>query len=226
MNGFSKLVNFPCDIAFGDIASRNFETLWLFTRLLAMASVQEPEIMRGGKLIAVSPGQVATSLDELSFNGKCDIQKVRRALVYLEKRKSIQQTSDNQGRIITICNWADYQASKKELTNNTTIKEDTKVSEIKPIRKRIKKELIHVKTPEELVKAIGEEGIETLLTNFPQELIDHEFPFMAIWLSVNEPKKNYLSFATNWLRKATKQQEEQVKKNQNNFGYMQFKGDK
>lgn len=58
-NGYFK---FWRRVAFDDIASRNFKALWVFTRLMAMATLQETEIMRGGKLVKIKPGKSLRAL--------------------------------------------------------------------------------------------------------------------------------------------------------------------
>lgn len=105
----------------------------------------------------------------------------------------------------------------------------TKRAPSAPKRKRerknkIKSEEIIIKTPDDLVNAIGNEGIKTLLELFDQDLVDSEFPFMAIWLSKNEPKKNHLTFATNWLRKAQSDRLKAQQLNQAKYNHMQMKG--
>lgn len=77
--------------------------------------------------------------------------------------------------------------------------------------KREEEEVI-VTTPIELVNAIGENGIRNLLEIFPQELVDYELPFMTIWLKANGPKKDYTSFAANWLKKAMNDRAESASK--------------
>lgn len=143
-NGYFK---FWRRVAFDDIASRNFETLWVFTRLMAMATLQETEIMRGGKLVKIKPGEIVTSLEELSFNGKVDMQKIRRALHYLEKRQTIRQSSDNQGRVITICNWDKYQTSLHQSDRQVMGEEHASDMPVTSERQRIE-ELKNIRTKE------------------------------------------------------------------------------
>lgn len=71
---------------------------------------------------------------------------------------------------------------------------------------------IEINDANDLVNAIGNEGIGKILELFPQDLIDYEFPFMAIWLKENGPKKNYLTFAVNWLKKAQKDRDQELAK--------------
>lgn len=140
-NGYVK---FWRKASFNDIASKSFETLWVFSRLLGMATLKETQVIRGGKLVTIKPGQILTSLEELSFNGKLDNQKIRRALRYLEIRQTIQQSTDKQGRIITICNWGKYQgkaddvdkqsANNPQTVNQPLTNECQCIEELKNIR--------------------------------------------------------------------------------------------
>lgn len=141
---------------FGELASRNFETMWVMVRLLGMASIVsgQQKIQHKGEFIELKPGQVLTSLDELSFGGKLDMQKIRRALHHLEKRQTICQSSDNKGRLITICNWEKYQyrstsddkqdASETQSNDNQMTIKRQHIEELKNIRS---KEVEENKTP-------------------------------------------------------------------------------
>lgn len=144
-NGFFKVWR---PLVFGELASRNFETMWVMVRLLGMASIVsgQQKIQHKGEFIELKPGQVLTSLDELSFGGKLDMQKIRRALHHLEKRQTICQSSDNKGRLITICNWEKYQylstsddkqdASETQSNDNQTTIKRQHIEELKNIRSK------------------------------------------------------------------------------------------
>ena len=149
-NGFFKVWR---PLVFGELASRNFETMWVMVRLLGMASIAsgQQKIQHKGEFIELRPGQVLTSLDELSFGGKLDMQKIRRALHHLEKRQTICQSSDNKGRLITICNWEKYQyrstsddkqdASETQSNDNQMTIKRQHIEEIKNIRSKEQEEI-------------------------------------------------------------------------------------
>lgn len=103
-----------------DIGQRGNFTLGLFVRLLRMANWRDGNAPVGGQRVKLVPGQLATGLRELSPNIEEDpyLHRVRNALGYLEKRGTITQATSNQGRIITICNWDEYQFSDSEVASD------------------------------------------------------------------------------------------------------------
>lgn len=102
-----------------DIGQRGNFTLGLFVRLLRMANWREGNSLLGRQRVQLKPGQIATSLRELSPDMDEDphLNRVRNALAYLEKRGTIAQEPNNQGRIITILNWDTYQFSETDTTS-------------------------------------------------------------------------------------------------------------
>ncbi len=81
----------------------------LFLDLLLMASRYESKVLRDGKLATIKPGDVLTSVVELAVRGECSLSTMRRRLGLLELTGSIVQNVTHRGRIITICNWEEYQ---------------------------------------------------------------------------------------------------------------------
>lgn len=104
-----------------DIGQRGNYALGLMVRLLRMANWRDGNSAVGGQRVKLQPGQLATGLRELSPNVEEDpyLHRVRNALGYLEKRGTITQATSNQGRIITICNWDEYQFSNDEPASNS-----------------------------------------------------------------------------------------------------------
>lgn len=110
------------ELADGDIAKRGNFTLGLFVRILHMANWKDGNSLLGGQRVKVQAGQLATGLRELSPDLVEDphMNKVRSALRYLETRGTIAQAINNHGRIITVCNWAEYQRVEDEPHKQTT----------------------------------------------------------------------------------------------------------
>lgn len=107
-NGWIKIYREAID---GDIGEDPF-VLGVFVKLVGWSHRREGDAKLAGQRVKLDPGQVATGLRELSPNTILDpyLHRVRTALGYLEKRGTITQTTSNQGRIITICNWEKYQS--------------------------------------------------------------------------------------------------------------------
>lgn len=106
-----------------DIGQRGNFTLGLFVRLLRMANWRDGSSLLGRQRVVLKPGQIATSLRELSPDIDEDphLNRVRNALAYLEKRGTIAQAPNNQGRVITILNWDTYQFSDTETTSEPQV---------------------------------------------------------------------------------------------------------
>lgn len=103
-----------------DIGQRGNFALGLFVRILRMANWRDGSSPVGGQRVTLQPGQLVTGLRELSPNIAEDphLHRTRNALAYLVKRGTITQATSNQGRIITICNWEEYQFSDSEAASN------------------------------------------------------------------------------------------------------------
>lgn len=86
--------------------------------ILLMANHEENEWEWKGERYICQPGQMITSLDKIAKKaGKgISIQNVRTALLRFEKYSFLTNESTNSNRLITICNWDDYQT--KEIDSN------------------------------------------------------------------------------------------------------------
>jgi hypothetical protein len=105
------------------VSQRGLFTFGIFIKLLYMANWKESKIIFGGQKMTLKPGQLVTGLKELSPDRDEDpyLNKVRASLDYLHLCEAIQQVTNNQGRLITICNWDKYQSSdEEELTISTS----------------------------------------------------------------------------------------------------------
>lgn len=110
-----------------DIGLRGNFTLGLFVRLVRMANWKEGSVPLGAQKIILKPGQLASSLRELSPDVDEDphLNRVRTALRYLEMRGTIAQESSNHGRIITLCNWDEYQREDDDAHSFSTSEPQT-----------------------------------------------------------------------------------------------------
>ena len=87
----------------------------LYVRLLCMASSTDC-IWHG---IAVSRGQIVTSLAQLTVKSGISIQSLRTCLKRLEKGGEITSKTTNKYRLITICNFDAYQSRGKSANKQT-----------------------------------------------------------------------------------------------------------
>lgn len=66
-----------------------------------------------------------------------------------------------------------------------------------------KQEGKQIETPQDLLEAVGDDGIEKILSLYEEDHVNSEFPFMAQWLfEKKSKKKNYTLFVMNWLKRS------------------------
>jgi len=84
--------------------------------ILLMVNHEENEWEWKGERYICQPGQMITSLDKITKKaGKgISVQNVRTALLRFEKYSFLTNESTNSNRLITICNWEDYQSKETE----------------------------------------------------------------------------------------------------------------
>lgn len=89
--------------------------------ILLMANHEEKEWEWKGERYVCQPGQVVTSLDKIAKkSGKgISIQNVRTALSRFEKYEFLTNESTSQNRLITICNWEQYQENENGTNKDT-----------------------------------------------------------------------------------------------------------
>ena len=104
----------------------------VFITLLLMANHAENDWLWQNEKFTCKTGQLITSLDALAKRSGpgISIRNVRTAIANLEKLKILTNKSTKTGRLITICNWNEYQGfiapgrqtdrqrSDKEMTTN------------------------------------------------------------------------------------------------------------
>lgn len=86
----------------------------LLTTILLSANHKPKEWEWQGNKFICNPGQFITSLDSLAKKAGVSIQNVRTALARFEKLEFLTNQSTKTGRLITVVNWAFYQAESKE----------------------------------------------------------------------------------------------------------------
>lgn len=96
-----------------DIAQMGNNYLIVWLKLLSWANVTESNAAFNGERIILKPGQLITGLSELGgqFISKSSVNDI---LKYLEKSERIVNEVRTRGRLITICNWYEYQTDHKK----------------------------------------------------------------------------------------------------------------
>lgn len=86
----------------------------LMITLLAKAWWKPGKYIWAGRVVHMQPGQLITTITELTELCNASIQTVRTALSNLEATGFLTCKSTNKGRLISIVNWAKYQQDRQE----------------------------------------------------------------------------------------------------------------
>lgn len=104
----------------GDIPQHGGYTLAVWIKILAWAAWREAAAFFDGQQIRLQPGQLITGLADLAWREEDPyLHRVRSSLDYLQKTDRIAQTVSTRGRLITVINWAGYQASDEDGTGES-----------------------------------------------------------------------------------------------------------
>ena len=127
MEGWIKLHR---KIAEKSFYKKDSESVHLWIHLLICANRSEREEQLGGKKIICNPGQFTTGRKQLSKDTGISESKIERLLNKFEKiEQQITQQKTNINRLISICNWLDYQQTEQQTeqqpNNNRTTTEHT-----------------------------------------------------------------------------------------------------
>ena len=95
---------------------KDSEKIHLWIHLLFCANRKEREEQLGGKPITCKPGQFTTGRKQLSMETGISESKIERILTYFEKiEQQIEQQKTSVNRLISICNWSEYQTSEQQI---------------------------------------------------------------------------------------------------------------
>lgn len=84
-------------------------TLGFFIRLVGMANIKDSKNLRNANFIEVKRGDILTSSHELAVKCGKSRKWIEKRLDLLETDGTIAQQKNHLGRLITICNYNDYQ---------------------------------------------------------------------------------------------------------------------
>jgi hypothetical protein len=109
-NGFVKLYRALMSKGY----YRDSEYIHLWVHLLMKASYQNRELFFNGKIQLLKPGQFITGRNSLVNETGINRSKIERILKCFKNEQQIEQQTFNKFRIITICNWNEYQYGEQE----------------------------------------------------------------------------------------------------------------
>lgn len=107
-NGWVKLHRKIADNEWTQILDINSKGL--FIELLLMANYKPTRATRGNTLVTIQPGQILTSIKELTARLKTSRFIVESRIKLLCDLGTITRKTDNLGTIITICKYVEYQS--------------------------------------------------------------------------------------------------------------------
>lgn len=145
--------------------------------LLLMANHAERKWVWKGEKFHAKPGQFRTSLDSIKLkagNG-VSIQSIRTALDKFQKLGFLTNESTKQGRLVTIANWAKYQLSESELTNELTVNQQSTNSQLTP-NKNVKSKEVKPSRHKSANRTYDEQSKEIRAANKLWELIQRNNP--------------------------------------------------
>jgi len=172
--------------------------VWMF--LLLNATHKGYDVLYEGKRKTLQPGQLITGRKIISKALKINESKVQRILKTFKIEQQIEQQTNPRCRIITILNWCDYQQdeqqTKQQVNNKRTL--NKKVKNVKNEKKTYNKSVDEEK--KKYRKSIDEIDIPSLIDQFPDVDVAHEFEKFKYYLGANEKTyKNYVMAFKNWL---------------------------
>lgn len=94
--------------------SSDGHALAIWVTLLRWALRRSSKAKHSGKIIDIPPGTVVTSTIELAERLGFDRKTVERRLKLLVDSEAIVQRVTKEGRIVTICNWENYQSCDED----------------------------------------------------------------------------------------------------------------
>ena len=112
MAGFIKLYK---SILKNPVVMKDADHLAVWTWLLLKASWVESDVNFGKERITLQPGQLPPiSRKTISSELRISESKVQRILKEFENEHQIEQRTNFQSRLITICRWSEYQTVKQQ----------------------------------------------------------------------------------------------------------------
>ena len=88
------------------------KAVWI--ECLLRANHDEGRVKIGGQTVPIRPGQFLCSRHSLGDDLSISYSKVQRLLKWLESEQQIEQQTTSKYRVITICNWDDYQGDEQQ----------------------------------------------------------------------------------------------------------------
>ena len=132
-NGWVKLHRKIADNEWTQILDINSKGL--FIELLLMANYKPTRATRGNTLVTIQPGQILTSIKELTTRLKTSRFIVESRIKLLCDLGTITRKTDNLGTIITICKYVEYQSINDDSPETDLQTDLLRIEEVKELKK-------------------------------------------------------------------------------------------
>jgi hypothetical protein len=128
----------------------------VFTKLLLMAHHEDNNgsIRFNGKQIYLKKGQLAASRRELAENMNLPPSTLRGVLQRLQSDNIIDQSTDHQKNIISICNWSKYQSIDRPVDGQRQDSDRTANRQLTPVSKELRTKNKEIDTNVELLAQV------------------------------------------------------------------------
>jgi hypothetical protein len=178
--------------------------LWVY--LLMRASYCEKEYLFNGSLHRINPGQFITGRNQISKDTGIHRSKIERILKCFETEHQIEQVTTPKFRIITICNWGEYQQSEQVNEQQVSNKRATSEQQVSTIKKDKKDKKERNKSMSDLDFYNGLKEIFTWVD------FDSEMKKIDFWIANHPGRRKTRRFVINWFNKIEKPLEGEIKK--------------
>jgi hypothetical protein len=122
------------------IQKPDYLAVWI--HLLLSVNYQDKDLIFNGEKITIKSGSYISSRQQIALNTKVQESKVERILKYLESEHQIEQQSFNKFRIISICNWKQYQQNEQHAEQQMNNKRTTSEQQVNTNKKEKKEKNI------------------------------------------------------------------------------------
>lgn len=110
-NGWIKIHRKVLD---NPVVMKDADHLAIWVYLLVHATHKDHKTMFGGKVITLHPGQLVTGRKKIAHDLRVNEHKVERVLKLFKSEHQIEQRASNQGTVISIVRWDDYQNGEQQ----------------------------------------------------------------------------------------------------------------